>query len=305
MGPDQIPNIFLKKTAINTAELPTCIFNQSISTHSLLKDWLQANINPLFKKGNTNLAVNYRPVSLTCVYCKLLEHIIYSHVMAHLQTNNLLSVHDSLQDWAENWGMRFNAQKCYILSTATARKETPYFYQLNGQILPSVPNTPYVGVTLSTDLKFNIHLNNVAKSYQCLAFVRRNLKYCQGKLRRLSYISLIRSKLEYSSSDWDPHLRKDIHQLEMVQRRAASFIKHDYSVSQMLNDLDLSSMENRRKMNKLTLLYKIRNKLLCIKENGYLERADSRTRDASRNYKLKSAKSQLYKHSFFINNPAI
>ena len=43
-------------------------------------------------KGNTNLAVNYRPVSLTCVCCKLLEHIIYSHVMAHLQTNNLLSV---------------------------------------------------------------------------------------------------------------------------------------------------------------------------------------------------------------------
>ena len=27
---------------------------------------------------------------------------------------------DSLQDWAENWSMRFNAQKCYILSTATA-----------------------------------------------------------------------------------------------------------------------------------------------------------------------------------------
>ena len=92
MGPDQIPNIFLKKTAIHTAELLTYIFNQSISSHSLPKDWLQANINPLFKKGNTNLAVNYRPVSLTCVCCKLLEHIIYSHVMGHLQTNNLLSV---------------------------------------------------------------------------------------------------------------------------------------------------------------------------------------------------------------------
>ena len=66
---------------------------------------------------------------------------------------------DSLQDWAENWGMRFNAQKCYILSTATVRKQTPYCYQLNGEILQSVPNTPYLGVTLSTDLTFNIHLN--------------------------------------------------------------------------------------------------------------------------------------------------
>ena len=77
------------------------------------------------------------------------------------------------------------------------------------------------------------------------------------------------------------------------------------SVSQMLKDLDLSSLENRRKMNKLTLLYKIRNGLLCIKENGYLERADSRTRHASRNYKLKSVKSELFKHSFFINTPKI
>ena len=73
----------------------------------------------------------------------------------------------------------------------------------------------------------------------------------------------------------------------------------------MLKDLNLSSLENRRKINKLTLLYKIRNNLLCIKENGYLERADSCTRDASRNYKLKSAKSELFKHSFFINTPKI
>ena len=80
---------------------------------------------------------------------------------------------------------------------------------------------------------------------------------------------------------------------------------YDSSVSQMLKDLDLSSLENRRKMNKLTLLYQIRYNLLCIKENGYLERADSRTRDASRDYKLKSAKSELYKHSFFINTPKI
>ena len=59
----------------------------------------------------------------------------------------------------------------------------------------------------------------------------------------------------------------------------------------MLIDLDLLSLENRRKMNKLH--YYIRNNLLCIKENGYHERADSRTRDASRNYKLKSAKTAI------------
>ena len=38
MSPDQIPNIFLKETAIPTAELLTYIFNQSVSTHSLPKE---------------------------------------------------------------------------------------------------------------------------------------------------------------------------------------------------------------------------------------------------------------------------
>ena len=49
-----------------------------------------------------------------------------------------------------------------------------------------------------------------------IAFVRRNQKYFPEKLRSLSYISLIRSKLEYSSFVWNPQLRKDIPQLEMV-----------------------------------------------------------------------------------------
>ena len=50
-----------------------------------------ANISPLFKKGDRSLACNYRPVSLTCVPCKLLEHIVCSNIMAHLDEHKLLS----------------------------------------------------------------------------------------------------------------------------------------------------------------------------------------------------------------------
>ena len=45
------------------------------SAGEIPKEWLLANICPLFKKGNRALACNYRHVSLTCVPCKLLEHI--------------------------------------------------------------------------------------------------------------------------------------------------------------------------------------------------------------------------------------
>ena len=48
-------------------------------------------IYSLFKKGDRVLACNYGPVSLTCVPCKLLEHIVCSNIMAHLDEYQLLS----------------------------------------------------------------------------------------------------------------------------------------------------------------------------------------------------------------------
>ena len=68
-----------------------------ISSNSLLtrvnfpKTWSLANICPLYKKGDRALACNYRPVSLTCVPCKLLEHIVCSNIMAHPDECKLLS----------------------------------------------------------------------------------------------------------------------------------------------------------------------------------------------------------------------
>ena len=67
------------------------LFQQSIDTGEIPKEWSPANICPLFKKGDRSLACNYRPVSLTCVPCKLLEHIVRSNIMAHLDEHKLLS----------------------------------------------------------------------------------------------------------------------------------------------------------------------------------------------------------------------
>ena len=49
------------------------------------------DICTLFKKSDRSLACNYRPVSLTCVPCKLLEHTVCSNIMAHLDEYKLLS----------------------------------------------------------------------------------------------------------------------------------------------------------------------------------------------------------------------
>ena len=67
------------------------LFQQSIDSDENPKEWTIANIRPLFKKGDRSLSCNYRPVSLTCVPCKLLEHIVSSNILTHLDDHTLLS----------------------------------------------------------------------------------------------------------------------------------------------------------------------------------------------------------------------
>ena len=54
-------------------------------------DWRHANVSPVFKKGEKYDAANYRPVSLTCVCCKALEHILVSNINKHLALDSILA----------------------------------------------------------------------------------------------------------------------------------------------------------------------------------------------------------------------
>jgi hypothetical protein len=54
--------------------------------------WKRANITPLYKgKGVKSLPSSYRPISLTCVACKILERIVVSQIQSYLLDNNLIS----------------------------------------------------------------------------------------------------------------------------------------------------------------------------------------------------------------------
>ena len=81
--PDQLPNYYLWETAKQTSPILAALFSQSLKTGVLPSDWLTANVSPIFKKGDRHTASNFRPVSLTCVCCKVLEHIIVKHMLNH------------------------------------------------------------------------------------------------------------------------------------------------------------------------------------------------------------------------------
>ena len=89
-GPDTIPTFILKTAAEELAPALTKIFQHSLNSGTVPDDWRKANIVPIFKKGDKHQPGNYRPVSLTSVTCKILEHIVHSNIMGHFETNRIL-----------------------------------------------------------------------------------------------------------------------------------------------------------------------------------------------------------------------
>ena len=431
-GPDCIPSRILQNLARELAPVSHFIFEQSLNTGDLPAEWTIANVAPIFKKGSKLQAVNYRPVSLTCISCKLFEHIVCKHILGHLEDHEILTdlqhgfrsgrscetqlittfhdiasaynkkgsqidiavldfskafdtvPHDGLlsklkhygiddkiwlwisnflkqrvvvdgiqsdlvtvdsgvpqgtvlgpilfllhindlpsvisskvrlfaddclvyreiknrqdqialqkdlnllENWGSKWGMRFNAAKCNIMRMS--RKQTPIStqYELSGQVLEEVKDAKYLGVTVSDDLEWTKHINAITtKANSKLSFLRRNLKGCPEKLRETAYFALVRSFLDYSATVWHPHQKYNSDKLEMVQRRAARFVKGRYgmyeSVIQMLEELTWVPLSKRRENARLILFYKIINNLAMV-PHSCLEKADGRTR---KNHNLK------------------
>ena len=83
-GPDCITATILRTCAEQVAPLLQLIFQKSFDTGELPLDRQKANVSPIFKTGNISDPANYRPVSLTSIPCKILEHIIHINIMRHL-----------------------------------------------------------------------------------------------------------------------------------------------------------------------------------------------------------------------------
>ena len=190
----------------------------------------------------------------------LLYREIHSPTDHHILQNDL----KELERWATDWGMSFNAKKCYILPINRKDRSKNYFYQLNNTILQHVDQNPYLGLQFSGDLTWTPHITKIAKkASHNLGFIRRNLHHCPKICRKSAYLAIVRSTLEYGSIVWDPYMDKDIKILEQIQRKAARFITGDYysrdigSMTRMLQELNLPTLQQRRKDARLTFLYKI------------------------------------------------
>lgn len=420
-GVDGINSKFLKSTKMYSAIILSKLFSQSLESGSIPDDWKTGKVVPLHKSGDSHDPFNYRPISLTSVPCKVLEHIICSHLVSFLESNSFFSsaqhgfrrpfscdtqllsftheLHSFLDNgsstdcvfldfskafdkvshkllihklrtlnidpyvldwiiaflshrvqfvnvnnnnshlvpvdsgvpqgsvigpllfliyindlvtnisspiclfaddcvlfrnitdhsdvihlqsdldvialWCNSWQMELNTNKCKSMRVSRSNSLCPT-YSINNKSLESVTCYKYLGVHITSDLTWNTHVEYVvSNANRTLGYIKRNFFQAPSSLKLTLYKSLVRPKLEYASSIWDPGHQGLISRLEATQNRAVRFILSNYhrtaSVTSMKLTLSLPSLSSRRKTARLCLFHKIYHHIPSLRLKLMLE----------------------------------
>lgn len=238
--------------------------------------------------------------------------VVYRPINSAQDASILQQDIDRLTEWEQTWQMEFNPSKCHVLHVTRGRTPRTDTYHLRGHALECVTEAKYLGVTLTHKLDWATHIRNICgEANRSLAFVRRNLRTAPNTLKEAAYKSLVRPKLEYSSSVWSPHTQGNVAQIEKVQRRAARFVsgrfRNTSSVGDMLHNLKWESLERRRLNARVTMAFKIREGSIAIPVAPFLVDSEQRSsRQVGTNtVPVLYARTNYLKYSFFYRAPVL
>jgi Reverse transcriptase (RNA-dependent DNA polymerase) len=90
-GPDGYPPLLLKKIKDCVAGPFSLMFTSLMSVGKTPEEWSHALVTPVNKSGVASSVNNYRPISLTSVTCKIMEHVIVSDILSYLRHHETIS----------------------------------------------------------------------------------------------------------------------------------------------------------------------------------------------------------------------
>jgi len=143
-GPDAIPGFLLKAGAEFICSPLSFLFTTSMCTATLPKDWVTANVVPVFKRDDCSVVKNYRPISLTSLVIKIMERMIYSSIVSVLESHRKISHYQfgfrkgcstshlllqAVHDWAKSLDSR-RSSHCLLLDFAKAFDSVPHQHLL-------------------------------------------------------------------------------------------------------------------------------------------------------------------------------
>lgn len=249
--------------------------------------------------------INDLPQSLTsCVRLFADDCVLYRKINNPDDHLLLQSDIDRIVNWCHKWQMTLNTAKCKLVSFTRKRTNSDFAYSLNNSPIIAVSAYQYLGVELTSNLSWVSHINTItAKASRTLGYLKRNLKSAPSHLRKLSYETYVRPKLEYASAIWAPHQTYLINQIESIQNRAARFISSSYSrfdsVSLIKQNYSICLLETRRNISLLCLIHR-----LCHSPGGTWFSHLEPLNKESRNFNTKSFK-RIFGTSLSFNNSSL
>jgi hypothetical protein len=167
-----------------------------------------------------------------------------------------------LNEWAKKWLLSFNISKCHVMHIGSGIETYSLQDGDNAMNLEIVTMEKDLGVWLCDDIKWSIQCRKAAKkAMSVLGMINRSFTKLNGEGFMILYRTYVRPHLEYCVQAWSPFQRKDILELEKVQRRATKLVSglRHLTYEQRLQKLNMCSLEKRRLRGDLIEAFKLLN----------------------------------------------
>ena len=160
---------------------------------------------------------------------------------------------DVVEQWSYNNDMRINTTKTKEMVICFRRDRTfvdslPYIY-MNGNYIERVSQAKVLSVTISSDLSWNAHVDEIISKARKRVYMIYQLKRAginQNDLIRI-YVSVIRPVVEYACPVWHTNLPKYLsNNIEIIQKRCLKTIFSGYQYENILQMVNLPTLHRRR-----------------------------------------------------------
>ena len=167
---------------------------------------------------------------------------------------------DELADWARTWQQPISISKCSVLTLNAKQGSLEHEFYLDNCRLQQLREMKDLGITIDSQLKFNLHIDKiVGKAQSRASLIHRCFKTGSADILFRAFVVYVRPLLEYGSVVWSPHYKYAIEKVESVQRRFTKRLPgmSNIEYKQRLALLNVTSLEHRRLIAEQVTLYKI------------------------------------------------
>lgn len=237
------------------------------------------------------------------------DTIVYAKISS---TDNQLELDNHLQKislWCDEWQMELNASKTLFMRMTRKKDPLSFSYSIKGTVLTEVKNVKYLGVHLTHDLNWSMHVDSVCnKAMRKLWSLRRKLHDATPEAKTMAYKMTILPVLTYASHLWEPYTKTNALKCERIQNKALRFIFNSYSRTQSISELrdraGLMTVKRKMQHNRLIFFFQILNGdyKVHLKEHIALQPFTTSRTKHSKHITPLSYRTDLFKYSFLVRS---